>query len=430
MSYNRLERKVAALLDAAPGLRALAKSGYQRFNYLVHGGRRQALRLHPSAAIERATSGGEGVNLAGGRTECFFGYFGLQPWSADGRRYLFHRWRARAGRVDICAVDRGSGAVQVVGDSAAWNFQQGAMAQWIRRGGVECAIFNDAVDGRLACRIVAPDGTERSLPWPIQALHPGGCEALSLNYRRLARIRPEYGYDVAVQNFSPDQPPERDGLWRVDLHTGAAALIASLAELAASKPRTDMAAAEHKVNHAVYSPAGTRFVFMHRWLGASGKFSRLYVADADGSNRRLLFDHRMVSHYAWRDERRLLVWARAPDKGDRYYLLDVTTGAREACGAGTLDRYGDGHPSFSPDGHWLVTDSYPDRGRMRRLLLCRPDVGLVLEAGAFHSPWRYDGAQRCDLHPRWSPDGTRISIDSAHEGVRWTYVVDVSRLVA
>ncbi len=430
MPYNRLERKVAALLDAAPGLRALAKSGYQRFNYLVHGGRRQALRLHPSAAIERATSGGEGVNLASGRTECFFGYFGLQPWSADGRRYLFHRWRARAGRVDICAVDRGSGAVQVVGDSAAWNFQQGAMAQWIRRGGVECAIFNDAVEGQLACRIVAPDGSERGVPWPIQALHPGGCDALSLNYRRLARIRPEYGYDVAVQNFSPDQPPERDGLWRVNLDTGAAELIASLAELAASKPRADMAAAEHKVNHAVYSPAGTRFVFMHRWLGASGKFSRLYVADADGSNRRLLLDHRMVSHYAWRDERRLLVWARAPDKGDRYYLLDVTTGAREACGAGTLDRYGDGHPSFSPDGRWLVTDSYPDRGRMRRLLLCRPDAGLVLEAGAFHSPWRYDGAERCDLHPRWSPDGTRISIDSAHEGVRWTYVVDVSRLVA
>src|SRR5688572_9966782 len=424
MPYNRVERRVAALLDAAPGLRAFAKAGYQRFNYLVHGGRREALRLHPAVSLEPAVE-------SGGDEECFYGYFGQQPWSADGRRYLFHRWRRREdSRVSVCAREATSGSVQVLGQSSAWNFQQGTMAQWIRRDGIECAVFNDAVEGRLACRIVAPDGSERRHPWPIQALHPGGGEALSLNYRRLARIRPEYGYDVEVGNFSPDQPLDRDGLWRVDLGTGDARLIVSLASLAALQPRAEMGGAEHKVNHAVYSPAGTRLVFMHRWLGASGKFSRLYVANADGSDLRLLLDHRMVSHYAWRDERRLLVWARAPEQGDRYYLLDVTTGAREACGAGTLDRFGDGHPSFSPDGRWIVTDSYPDRGRMRHLLLCRPDDGFVVEAGAFHSPWRYDGPERCDLHPRWDRDGTRVSIDSAHEGVRRTYVVDVSRLVA
>lgn len=423
MPYNRLERRLAALLDAAPGLRAFAKAGYQRFNYLAHGGRREALRLHPSVTIERAVAMEPG-------TECFYGYFGQQPWSEGGRRFLFHRWRARGdARIAICARDAASGSVQVLGESSAWNFQQGTMAQWIRRDGVECAVFNDAQDGLLVCRLVAPDGSERRHPWPIQALHPGGREALSLNYRRLARIRPEYGYDVEVQNFSTDQPQDRDGLWRVDLDTGEAGLIVSLAGLAALEPRPDMGRAAHKVNHAVYSPAGTRFVFMHRWLGQQGKYSRLYVANADGSGLRLLLDHRMVSHYAWLDERRLLAWARAPERGDRYYLVDVESGAREACCAGTLDRFGDGHPSYSPDGRWIVTDTYPDRGRMRRLLLCRPADGIVLEAGAFHSPWRYDGPDRCDLHPRWSRDGARVSIDSAHEGVRWTYVVDVARLV-
>jgi Tol biopolymer transport system component len=431
MPYNRVERKVAALLDAAPGLRAVAKAGYQRFNYLVHGGRREALRLHPSATVERAVEAGDDAIPARSGEECFYGYFGLQPWSGDGRRYLFHRWRARdGGRIAVCAREAASGSVQVLGESSAWNFQQGSMAQWIRHEGAECVIFNDAADGQLVCRIVAPDGVERRHPWPVQALHPGANEALSLNYRRLARIRPEYGYDVEVGNFSAEQPPERDGLWRVDLDSGTARLVVSLAELSALQPRADMGSAEHKVNHAVYSPAGTRFVFMHRWLGPNGKFSRLYVADSDGSGLRMLLDHRMVSHYAWRDERRLLVWARAPEHGDRYYLLDVTTGAREACCAGKLDRFGDGHPSFSPDGQWIVTDSYPDRGRMRRLLLCRPDDCVVIEAGAFHSPWRYDGPERCDLHPRWNRDGTRVSIDSSHEGVRWTYVVDVSRLVA
>ena len=431
MPYNRLERRLAALLDAAPGVRAAAKAGYQRFNYLVRGGRRQAFRLHPAVKIERAVepTGGEDLRKAG--EECFYGYFGLQPWGGDGRRLLFHRWRGRHPRlIAVCFRNFATGETRTLGESMAWNFQQGSLAQWIVREGVECAIFNAVVDGSLACRIVAPDGTERSHPWPIQALHPGGDEALSLNYRRLARIRPEYGYDVDVGNFSPDQAPERDGLWRVDLRSGTAALAVTLAELAALAPRGEMIGAEHKVNHAVYSPAGTRFVFMHRWLGPRGKFSRLYVANADGSDLRLLLDHRMVSHYAWRDERQLLVWARAPEQGDRYYLLDVESAARKACCPGTLDRFGDGHPSYSPDGRWLVTDSYPDRGRMRRLLLCRPEAGVVVEAGAFHAPWRYDNEVRCDLHPRWNRDGTRVSIDSAHEGVRWTYIVDVSRLVA
>jgi hypothetical protein len=430
MPYNRLERRMAALLDAAPGLRALAKAGYQRLNYLLHGGRRTAHRLHPAVTIERAVAPAETGPPAGRGQEWFYGYFGLQPWSADGRRLLVHRWDRRAPRrIAVCAIDNRSGTTQVLGESTAWNFQQGSLAQWVQRDGRECAVFNDAVGGELVCRILAPDGSERCIPWPVQALHPAGAEALSLNYRRLARIRPEYGYDVEVRNFSPDQPMDRDGLWRVDLGAGTAVLAVSLAELAAREPRPEMEGAEHKVNHAVYSPAGTRYVFMHRWLGPRGKFSRLYLARRDGAGLALLLDHRMVSHYAWRDERRLLVWARAPESGDRYYELDVETGARTPYCPGSLDRFGDGHPSFSPDGRWLVTDSYPDRGRMRRLLLCRPEDGLVIEAGAFHSPWRYDGAGRCDLHPRWSRDGRRVSIDSAHEGVRWSYVVDVSRIV-
>jgi hypothetical protein len=422
MPYGRIERRFAAILDSAPGLRAFAKTGYQRLNYLLHGWRGQAIRLHPQASIER---------IAGGPEESFFGYFGLQPWNRDGRLYLFNRWRPpRARTIDICVHDRNAAAPQVLGESRAWNFQQGCMAHWLYLDGAESVVFNDAVDRRLVARIVTLAGGERLLDWPVQALHPRATEALSLNYRRLARMRPEYGYDVAVDNFAPDQPLDRDGIWRVDLRSGDSQLILSLHQLTNTASRSDMVGADHKVNHVVYSPSGERFVFMHRWLGPRGKFSRLYFANSDGTGLRLLLDHRMVSHYAWRDENALLVWARTAEDGDHYYVLNVTTDAREVCCQGQLDRYGDGHPSFSPDREWIVTDSYPDRARMRRLLLCHPSTRQVIEVGAFHSPWRYDGPVRCDLHPRWSAHGPWISIDSSHEGFRGTYVVDVSRLMA
>lgn len=422
MPYGKLERRIARLLDSSPRLRAGAKAAYQRLNYALRGGPGQRLRMHPQATIERVAGGGG--------DECFFGYFGMQPWSRDGRRYLYHRWRAPHGRsVAICVKDAAAGGPVEVGESRAWNFQQGSLAQWLRAGDAEAVLFNEVAERRLGCRIILPGGRERRLDWPVQALHPAGTEAVSLNYRRLALIRPEYGYDVEVENFSPGQPPDRDGLWRVDLAAGEARLIVTLRDLMDFAPRPEMADSRHKVNHVVYSPGGDRFVFMHRWLGPRGKFSRLYSAAADGSDLRLLLDHRVVSHYAWQDGRTLLVWGRTA-AGDGYFLLDALGEGGDPVRVEALDGHGDGHPSFSPDRRWIVTDTYPDRSRMRRLLLCRRGTREALEVGAFHAPWRYDGPVRCDLHPRWSPDGRRISIDSAHEGSRATYVVDVGAVVA
>lgn len=117
----------------------------------------------------------------------------------------------------------------------------------------------------------------------------------------------------------------------------------------------------------------------------------------------------------------MIAWARKEPIGDRYFLFHDKTTEFEIIDDGVLDIYGDGHPSYSPDKRWIVTDTYPDKARTSFLIVFDPVKEKAIIPGEFPSPWKFYGANRCDLYPRWSPDGTKMSIDSVHEDFRNSY---------
>ena len=135
----------------------------------------------------------------------------------------------------------------------------------------------------------------------------------------------------------------------------------------------------------------------------------------------------MTSHFDWLDDGRILAWATHEGR-DAYYLFTDRTRHIEPVG---LEHFPtDGHCSFSPDRTWMLTDTYPDRKDSKRaLILYRWPDGPRIDIGRFYSPPELSGPLRCDLHPRWSRDGTRICIDSAHAGSRQMYALDVSGIV-
>jgi Tol biopolymer transport system component len=50
--------------------------------------------------------------------------------------------------------------------------------------------------------------------------------------------------------------------------------------------------------------------------------------------------------------------------------------------------------------------------------------------GHFYSAPEYTGEWRCDTHPRFSPDGRKVVIDSAHGGNgRQLYMIDIGSIV-
>ncbi|MEM9884061.1 MAG: hypothetical protein AAF800_14200 [Planctomycetota bacterium] len=88
----------------------------------------------------------------------------------------------------------------------------------------------------------------------------------------------------------------------------------------------------------------------------------------------------------------------------------------------------DGHVTDSPDRRWLLTDEYRNHADGRQPpLLYDLSNDVCYERGRFAAPLRDE--LRCDRHRRWSRDGRSVCSDSAHEGRRNSYVIDVAGLV-
>jgi hypothetical protein len=363
----------------------------------------------------------------------FFGYYDKCPWNSSGRLMLGHEvaFNDRPPTEDDSAV---VGVIKLDHDCAfkpiattfAWNWQQGSMLQWHPADPERFIVYNDRRGDRFVSIVRDCDGAElRSYERPIYALTPNGRWALSLNFSRLHAYRPGYGYPGMQDRCLEENHPADDGIWLLDLDSGASTLVVSLDQLARFDPTGDMAGVPHWVNHIQISPDGQRFAFFHLWrFGAKSWRVRLFTAGLRGEDLKCLLQTDIISHYDWLDSDTILVWANIPPIGARFFLCSRVNGARRAVGEGVLTE--DGHCSFSPDRKWLINDTYPDRHDIRMLMLFRPQDECRRDIARLHSPKRrWWGEIRCDLHPRWNRDGTQICLDSVHSGERQMYVVDV-----
>ncbi len=300
-------------------------------------------------------------------------------------------------------------------------------------------------------------GQTRILPLPIYVAAPDSRYALCVDYRRLYITHQTIGYSEHAPGPVANAPAD-DGIRRLDLDSGEHRLLVSYADLRNFHPRDSMARAIHWVSHIEVNPSSTRILFLHRWTerveDETCFLHRLITMNADGSDMRLLecsdhplpqladdfdptavgtFDYEkseyQISHPLWRDDRSIIVWG--PHAGSIHYHLyeDAPDGRVEVVGDGVLTE--NGHMTFSPvNPRWLLSDTYPDsRTHERVLFLYDMHSGQRHALGSFYADPALSKENRCDLHPRWSRDGTQVCIDSVHEGERQMYVLDVAPIV-
>jgi hypothetical protein len=373
--------------------------------------------------------------VTGGPKSHFFGYYDKCPWDRAGRYLL-------ALEIGFCDRQPQPGEALTVGmmdlrddnrfipldSTVAWSWQQGTMLQWLGSAPDREIVYN-SVEGDRYIAIIRDvhSGKTRRLPRPIYAVSADARQTVTLDFDRLNRLRPGYGYMALPEKYKDVAAPKDAGIYWMDLQTGQSKLIIPIAWAAHNKPDSQRfdGPYNHWFNHLQFNPSGTRFIFLHRWALPGKPWStRLYTAKPDGSDIRLVSDTGMVSHFDWRDDDTILAWARTKENGDRFYLFDVPTGQTQIVGEDVLTR--DGHCSYSPDRKWILDDTYPDKSRMQTLILYRVADGRRTDIGQFLLPPKLTGPFRCDLHPRWNRDGTQVCIDSAHTDARQMYVLDVA----
>jgi len=359
----------------------------------------------------------------------FFGYYDLQPYSDDGKKHLCHRvsfWDRLPTAEDVAElgfVDTATGQFHKVTETTAWNFQQGAMLRWYDSQSI---IYNIRENNTFKCAITdISTGATRTLPLPLATVSPESGFGLSVNFSRIFDFRPGYGYAGIPDPFS-EKAPGNDGVFRVDLKSGEVLKLLDykqLVELFPDKPFTDCRLI---VNHITFNTDGTRFIFLLRNFpeGDMPWLTMLIACDLEG-NLTKLSNFCFMSHYAWKDERYLLIESDHASDGKReLHVFDTVNGST---GLIVVPRVNDTgiHCLYSPDRQYILGDGYPDLEKYRPLYLYNIEKKELETIAQVYSNPTENWDNRCDLHVRWRPDGKKISFDTNHNGRREIYEMNI-----
>lgn len=349
----------------------------------------------------------------------FFGYYDIQQLNTRQDKLLVtvvpKNANAKADPAELKWVDTAAGEFHPIAQSRAWCWQQGARLRWhpVLENTV---LFNDLQDGRYVTRIFDLAGNRELsvLPRAMYDVTADFRYGLSLNYSRLQRLRPGYGYSTLPDNTVQDKVPAGDGIFLVDLQTAEEKLIVSYDQLVKLTP--EAAGEWNYINHISIAPDGNRFLFFHIWTPSPDAHwhMKLYTAKMDGSGLTCLESGDIISHYCWRNENELLATTNGFGKTrSRYLLYDIPGGTCTMLPNAHLML--DGHPGFLPNRTHFITDTYPRKDSMQHLF-CDSVTGEDYQpiCDIYSDPRQFD-EKRCDLHPRLTPDGSILTIDSTFQ---------------
>lgn len=401
----------------------------------------------------------------------WFGYYNYDPLNHEHTKMLCNRAPKdgvapqKGVSIEVGYFDLQKGDWHHIGYSDSWNWQQGAMLQWLPGDGNENkVIYNCSKNNRLISQIVDIDtGETRDIDWAIYGITPDGKKSIALNLERSYWCR-AYHYESVANPEYNCRIAEDDGIFEIDLINNQRKRIISIQDIINIDSRPEFAQLKHWVEHIMINKDGTKFCFLHRF---SPEFdvklyqTRLFTADIDGSNLQVIDNWDKVdwSHFGWSNKgfsiytvennriassykdlgrettmkidikslvfkllvkvaRMMPASLRKKIKGGRsyyqYYEIDGQGKyhLKEVFNQDCFDI--DGHPSFTNDGRYMITDSYPDEKQYQRLIVYdvkTRKAAIIAQLFAFY----HGTPASCDLHPKLSCDNQMVVVDTAFD---------------
>ncbi len=304
---------------------------------------------------------------------------------------------------------------KVITDTFAWSWQQGSRLRWSNDDNY--IFFNDYVDGKYCCKKYnIQNNEEKVIPYPLYDIDRNEQKGISINFSRLQRLRPGYGYCNIIDKTMNNKAPKDDGVFLIDLNTFEKKLLISLEELAKISDDNKVKF-EHYINHISFSPNGNLVMFFHIWNSDENPVfkwkTQLCIYDIENEKIDIIEKNDIVSHYNWIDNEKLLITGTNLKSYKGFYrIYDLKNKNKKEIKDEML--LNDGHPTMTSNSSIFISDTYPNKYSFQNLFMYdikNNKYCLLLKVLAKYSE---DPETRCDLHPKIMEKENIVAIDTTY----------------
>lgn len=341
----------------------------------------------------------------------FFGYYDVSSFN-DDENFLALHGEKNNGELDIFIYDLKTDNYKIIGNTKAWNYQQGARIIWFSENQIIYNKYDSEFKSYYSVIKNINDLSEERIEFPIQTLYKKEY-LLSIDYHELNTLKTEYGYGLESDNSRYGK------LYKYNFLKKSSEVLFDFNECL-DLLKQDYSQIKNKhFNHFLINETGNYFIFIFRFYSDNKRIDSLIGYSCKKNRLELLIENQLISHSTWKTKDTFLFWG-SIDNTPGYYQYIISKNSLSL----KVSFVYDGHPTFISE-NIILTDTYPNKYLSEKLFTLNIETGEYKLINEFSHPANYVPYNRCDLHPSISKSKKKFQVDFINKGKRNVFVGDL-----